>query len=77
VGYARDVQAEPPPTPEEQDAPPERLQEEEATRGPGYEDPEAQRDSVSLGDQRPEPQGAPPPHEPERGAPTPSSEQDR
>jgi hypothetical protein len=31
---------QPDPTPEEQDADPERLEEEEAQRGPGHEDPE-------------------------------------
>ena len=31
---------QPDPTPEEEDAPLERRAEEEATRGPGHEDPE-------------------------------------
>jgi hypothetical protein len=35
---------EPKPTPEEEDAPLERREEEEATRGPGHEDPEKQID---------------------------------
>jgi hypothetical protein len=35
---------QPDPTPEEQDAPPERRQEEDAQRGPGHEDPEETRE---------------------------------
>ena len=31
---------QPPPTPAEEDAPPERRQEGEAQRGPGHENPE-------------------------------------
>jgi hypothetical protein len=57
------VSDEPTPQPEEQDAPPERRKDEDATRGAGHEDPEAARERVGLGDQRPEPSGAPPPGE--------------
>ena len=49
--------------PEEQDATRERREDEDAARGAGHEDPEAARERVGLGDQRPEPSGAPPPGE--------------
>ena len=71
------MQAEPPPTPEEQDASLERLREEEATRYPDYADADERRERVGLGDQRPEPDGPPPPLQPERGAATPSADEDR
>jgi hypothetical protein len=35
---------QPRPTPEEEDAPLERREEEDATRGPGHDDPERQVD---------------------------------
>lgn len=38
------VTDQPRPTPEEEDAPLERREEEDATRGPGHEDPEKQID---------------------------------
>ena len=49
-------------TPEpEEDAPVERRQDEDASRGPGHEDPDAGRERAGLGGQEPEPSGAPPP----------------
>jgi len=38
--HCRQMTDEPRPTPEEEDAPLERRQEEDATRGPAHEDPE-------------------------------------
>ena len=70
MGYAPRMEPEPTPEPEERDASPERLQEEEAMRFPEYSDPEERRARVGLGDQEPEPRGAPLPSEPERGQPS-------
>jgi hypothetical protein len=46
-----------------EDAPLERRQDEDASRGPGHEDPDAARERAGLGGQDPEPNGAPPPGE--------------
>ena len=59
------------PEPEEWDAPLERRQEEEAARYPGHENPDEMRARVGLGDQEPEPRGAPLPPHPDRGRPAP------
>ena len=60
------------PTPEEAGAPPERLDDEDAMRYPGHDDPDAVREQIGLGDRgRPEPEGAPRPRDPDRGAPRP------
>jgi hypothetical protein len=50
------------PAPEE-DASLDRRQDEEASRGPGHEDPDAARERAGLGGKEPEPSGAPPPGE--------------
>jgi len=72
------MEPRPEPTPEDQDEPLERVNEEDASRYPGHEDPDSLREQVGLDEDRsPEPQGAPPPAEPETGAPTPSSDREQ
>jgi hypothetical protein len=46
------VSSPPEPTPEEENAPPERLRDEEAMRAPAHEDPDVVRDDVGLDDER-------------------------
>jgi hypothetical protein len=51
------VTPEPEPQPEETQAPPERREQEEATRGPGHERPDEIREDVGLDEpRRPQPE---------------------
>ncbi len=43
---------QPEPTPEEETAPPERREEEDAMRYPAHEDPDAAREDLGLDDPR-------------------------
>ena len=65
-----------PPTPEEEDTPPEARGEADAMQYPGHENPDEARERAGLGDPgHPEPEGAPRPPGRQPGTPTPSADE--